>query len=319
MSREFLDAAREGDSVAFGHLVGPYRAELRAHCYRMLGSLDDAEDMVQETLVRAWRSLTRFEDRGSIRPWLYKIATNRCLSLIESRGRRALPTDLAPDTPVTETVWLQPWPSSETDYLARESVELAFVATLQHLGARQRAVLLLREVLDFSAREVADLLETTVASVNSALQRARRTVNENTVGITQQATLRLLGEDTVRELAERYAAAWERGDIEAIVGMLTEDAKYSMPPLPAWYHGRDAIRAFLAEPLSTRWRFLPTRANGQLAFGTYLWHPERAAYVPGGLDLLTLRGSRIAEVVSFLNADFSTFGLPDELGAHHGL
>jgi RNA polymerase sigma-70 factor (TIGR02960 family) len=319
MSQEFLAAAREGDSVAFGHLVSPFRAELRAHCYRMLGSLDDAEDVVQEALVRAWRGLARFEDRGSVRPWLYKIATNRCLSLIESRGRRALPTDLGPETPVTETVWLQPWPSSEAHYLARESVELAFVAALQHLGARQRAVLVLREVLGFSAREVADLLDTTVASVNSALQRARRTVDSLTPESSQQATLHALGEDAVQELAERYTAAWERGDIAAIVAMLTEDAKFSMPPLTEWYQGHEAIGTFLTEPMSTSWRFLPTRANGQLAFGTYMWNAERETYVPGGLDVLTLRGDRIAEVVSFLNADFSFFGLPDELGPRRGL
>jgi RNA polymerase sigma-70 factor (TIGR02960 family) len=319
-----LNAAREGDADAFGHLISPYRVELQAHCYRMLGSVDDAEDVVQETLVRAWRGLTRFEDRGSIRPWLYKIATNRCLTQIENRGRRALPTDLSPGAPLVETAWLQPWPddrldpgSPEARYLARESVEVAFVASLQHLGARQRAVLLLREVLGFSAREVADLLETTVASVNSALQRARKVLD--TRESSQQATMRSLGDDRVRSLAEQYAAAWERGDVEAIVDLLTEDAKYSMPPLPLWYHGRDAIRAFLLDkPLTTRWRFLPARANGQLAFGTYLWDPRQAVYVPAGLDILELRGDRIAEVVSFLTADFTQFGLPSEIRDEFG-
>lgn len=318
-----LTAAREGDSAAFGHLVDPFRAELRAHCYRMLGSLDDAEDTLQEVLLRAWRGLDRFDARGSIRPWLYKIATNRCLTFIERRGRRELPADLGPGAPLAETVWLEPYPDARLDpaplgpearYLARETVELAFVAALQRLGARQRAVLVLREVLEFSAREVAELLETTVASVNSALQRARTALGPHRSEPSQQATLRTLGADAVRELAARYADAWERGDVEAIVGMLTEDATYSMPPLPEWYRGREAIRTFLVDgPLTRRWRFVPARANGQLAFGTYLWDAQRTAYVPGGLDLLILRGGRIAEVVSFLTADFSMFDLPGEI------
>ncbi|MFC7387706.1 sigma-70 family RNA polymerase sigma factor [Sphaerisporangium rhizosphaerae] len=324
---DLLAAAREGDGEAFGRLVGPLREELRAYCYRMLGSVHDADDVVQDTFDRAWRSLGRFEDRGSIRPWLYKIATNRSLTLIERRGRRELPTDLSPHgTSPAEAGWLEPYPDRlmswtadlgpEARVVARESVELAFVAALQHLSASQRAVLLLREVLGYGSGEVAELLETTVAAVNSALQRARKAVAGLLPETTQQQVLSSLSEAARREVARRYVAAWEAGDVNAIVAMLTEDAKYSMPPLTAWYEGHDGIRGFLARTAATRrWRFLPARANAQLAFGTYLWDEDRGVYVAAGLDLLVLRGGRIAEVVSFLGADFSMFDLPAELRA----
>ncbi|MGH3490731.1 MAG: sigma-70 family RNA polymerase sigma factor [Actinopolymorphaceae bacterium] len=322
---ELLAAARAGDDDAFGRLVGPLRGELHAHCYRMLGSAHDADDAVQETLLRAWRQLERFEYRGSFRPWLYKIATNRSLTLIERRGRRELPTDLSPGSaPLAETAWVEPYPGQRLNWAAElgpepravalESMEIAFVAALQHLSPLQRAVLLLRDVLGYAAREVADLLETSVAAVNSALQRARKVLDGLLPDETQRATLDAMDDPTRREVAQRYTTAWEAGDVDAIVAMLTEDAKYSMPPLTEWYEGHDGIRAFLVEgPLRSRWRFLPARANGQLAFGTYMWNDEKAAFFAAGLDLVALRGARIAEVVSFLDADFPAFGLPVEL------
>jgi RNA polymerase sigma-70 factor (TIGR02960 family) len=313
---ELAAAARRGDAGAFEQLVAPYRGELLAHCYRMLGSLHDAEDAVQESLVRAWRSVGHLDDRGFVRAWLYKIATNRCLTAIEQRGRRELPVDVYPGTPATEINWLEPYPgpSPETHYLARESVELAFVAALQHLSAIQRAVLILREVLGFSAAEVAGQLSTSPASVNSALQRARKTIGS--AAPSQQAVLRDLGDEAASAIVSRWSDAWQAGDVDAIVALLADDARYSMPPLPQWYGGRDDIRAFLVHgPLESRWRFRPTTANGQLAFGTYLWDDAAGQYNPGGLDVLTLRGGQVAEVTAFLTADLTRFGLPAAIPA----
>lgn len=286
----------------FDSLVQPLRGELHAHCYRMLGSVHDADDAVQETLLRAWRGLDRFDGRGPIRPWLYRIATNRCLTMIESRGRRELPADLGPDTPVAEVAWLEPYPTVEGEVVARESVGLAFVAAVQQLSGTQRAVLLLRDVLGFPAREVAGLLDTSVAAVNSALQRARAALPV-VAGTPDVET---------RSLADRYIAAWEKRDVDAIVGMLAEDARYSMPPMPEWYAGHAAIRGFLLDgPLGVDWRFLPTSANGQLAFGTYMLKGD--LFVPGGLDVVTVRDGLICEVVSFLDTDLTNFGLPPQL------
>jgi RNA polymerase sigma-70 factor (TIGR02960 family) len=266
---DLLEHARAGDANAFEELVTPYRGELRAHCYRMLGSVHDADDAVQDALVRAWRSLGGFDGRGFVRAWLYKIATNCCLTAIERGHRRELPVDIQSGAPVTEVHWLEPYPelSPEARYLDRESVELAFVAALQHLSAGQRAALILREVLGYSAIETADLLDTSTASVNSALQRARKVMGSS--GASQQTVLRDLGPDGVDQLVSRWADAWQAGDVNAIVAMLAEDARFSMPPLLEWYAGRDEIRAFLVGgPLQSRWRFLPTTANGQIAFGT---------------------------------------------------
>jgi len=314
-----LASARAGDDDAFGRLVEPHRHELQAHCYRMLGSLHDAEDALQESLVRAWTGLGTFDGRGPIRPWLYRIATNRCLTLLDRRARRELPADLRPGAPLAEVAWLEPYPDRflgpEAGVEQRERVELAFVAALQHLSARQRAALVLREVLGFSAAEVADLLGTSVAAVNSGLQRARRVLAERTPVVSQQATLRALGDDTVKELADRYAAAWHAADVDALVAMLAKDATYSMPPRVEWYRGRDEIRAFLLRgPMPYRWRFLPCRANGQLAFGTYVWMDDKGAYSFAALDVVAIDNQQVSDVVSFLSRDlWKEIGLPARL------
>ena len=317
---------------AYDRQVEPYRAELRAHCYRMLGSAQDAEDALQETLLRAWRGLPAFEGRSSLRSWLHTIATNVCLRAIERRPKLFLPADYGPPgdpdddsaRPVVESVWIDPYPDEELGdglaapdavYEQRESVELAFIAALQHLPARQRAVLILRDVLGFSAREVGEALDATPASIDSALQRAHRTVDARLPERSQQATLRSLGDEALRRLVDRFVAAWERADVDAVVAMLADGAVLTMPPAPTWFQGRDAVAAFLARvPLArrTRRRLVPTRANGQPAFGVYRW--ERNAFAPSELIVLTLDGDRIAEITAFLSAEsFERLGLPDVL------
>ena len=320
--RGLLERARSGDESAFGGLVEPHRGELHAHCYRMLGSVHDAEDALQDTLLRAWRGISKFEGRSSLRTWLYTIATNSCLNQIARRPKRVLPIDYGPATdphvgpgdPLVESVWIEPYPDEilgvedgfsapHARYERRESVELAFIAALQHLPATQRAVLILREVLGFSAKEVAEALDTTVASVNSALQRARAAVDERVPEQSQQATLRALGDDSIRDLVDRYVDAWERCDVEAFAAMLAEDATFAMPPLASWYGGREAIAQWAANwPLGGdwRWRAVRTTANGQPALGFYAWNSDDQSYRPFALNVMTLRGTQVSDVTAFI-------------------
>jgi RNA polymerase sigma-70 factor, ECF subfamily len=320
--RQQLEAARGGDEVAYQRLIERYRGELHAHCYRMLGSVHDAEDALQETFLRAWRGLRKFEGRSSLRSWLYTIATNTSLNLIEKRPKRSMPVDLGPAAeptegprdPLVESAWVEPYPdeqlgledgyaSPEARYEQRESVELAFVAALQHLPANQRAALILREVLGYSAKEAAETLDTTTASINSALQRARATVDERLPEQSQQETLRSLGDDRVREIVDEYVDAWQRADVDAVVAMLTEDAAFTMPPMRTWFGGREEIATFLrAYPLSGLWRWKPihVQANGQPALAFYSWDEDEGAYLPFALNVLTLEGGKISEVDAFI-------------------
>ena len=333
MASTATGAATEQD---FRRLVEPHRAELHAHCYRMLGSVHDADDALQDALLRAWRGLPRFEGRSSLRSWLYRIATNTSLDLIARRRKRVLPVDYGPasdphdvsDEPAVESVWVEPYPDGqlavedgfaapEARYERRESVELAFIAAVQHLPATQRAVLLLRDVLGFSTREVAQTLDKTVNSVNGVLRRARTAVDERLPERSQQATLRALGDEGVRDVVEGYMDALDRGDIDAITSMLAEEASWSMPPYTSWYRGQEAVTGFLTTgPFRERWRHLAARANGQPAVGCYLWDGKKRIYVAAVLDVLTLDGARIAEVTGFATPDvFRRFGLPDVLPA----
>ena len=315
-------SAGAADDREFGEMVDPFRRELHAHCYRMLGSVYDADDALQETLLRAWRGMNRFEGRSSLRSWLYTIATNTCLTQIARRPKRVLPLDYgpaadphrAPGAPVVESVWLEPYPDDafgvpdgraapEARYEQREGVELAFVAALQHLAPNQRAVLILREVLGFSAKETGAMLETSVASVNSALQRARAAVEERVPERSQQETLRALGDDDLRQLVDRYVDAWERCDVEAFAAMLVEDATFAMPPLSTWYETREGIAIWArSSPMSGawRWRAVQTRANGQPALGFYNWDEAAAAYLPFALNVISFRADRVSDVTAFI-------------------
>ncbi|MDE3132602.1 MAG: RNA polymerase subunit sigma-70 [Acidobacteriota bacterium] len=338
------------DDRDFTGLVERHRAELHAHCYRMLGSVFDADDALQETLVRAWRGAEGLRQADSARAWLYRIATNVCLTELERRRRRVLPHDFGPPAeastppgePIVEAAWIEPYPDAPlglpagraapaASYEQHEAIELAFVAALQHLAPNQRAVLLLREVLGFSAEEAATLLETTVPSVTSALQRARAAVRERVPARTQQANLRALGDRALGELVERYVSAWERVDVDAFVSLLAEDASFAMPPLRTWYSPRATIDTWArATALSGawRWRAVPTRANAQPALGFYAYDPSTGSHLPFALNVLTLReDGRVSDVTAFIvrapdpaaahGADYSRF--PDRPVDERGL
>ena len=314
---------------AFGELE-QHRRELTAYCYRMLGSPFEAEDAVQDTLLRAWRSLDRFEGRAALRSWLYRIATNVCLDMLNGRERRARPMDLGPSrepvesnlNTLPETTWIQPVPDGlvveEGDpaevAVARESIRLAFVAALQHLPPRQRAVLILCEVLRWKASEVAELLETSVASVNSALQRARATLEASDISADEPQSL----DESDRELLARYVEAFERYDMDALTSLIREDAIQSMPPYDLWLTGRDDIFAWWLGPgIGCRGsRVIPTKAaNGSPAFGQYKPSETGEGYDPWALQVLRLADGRIAELTFFLDTDilFPLFGLPPRL------
>jgi RNA polymerase sigma-70 factor (ECF subfamily) len=319
---EVSERTERSELGSFPDATDGYRRELTAHCYRMTGSIHDAEDLVQETYLRAWKAFDRFEGRSSVRTWLYRIATNVCLTALEGKDRRPLPTGLGapasdPSEPVvsSEISWLEPAP----DPLI-ESIKLAFVAALQHLPARQRAVLILRDVLRWKASEVAVALETSEAAVNSALQRAHAQLAKAEVSRDTVDTTTL--DDDKQAMLDRYVKAFWDKDIDAIVGMLTHDAVWEMPPFTGWYVGAEAIGTLIDTQCPGDIHDMPmvaTTANGQPAFGLYMRQPD-GTFTPFHLQVLTLTGGRVSHVAAFFDpALFETFGLPDRLPADHVL
>ncbi len=333
--RNRLARAQRGDEEAFAQLTGPYRRELQLHCYRILGSLQDAEDLLQETLLAAWGGLEQFEGRSSLRAWLYTIATNRCLNVLRDSGRRPATVAAAapgaaggqPSESFAEVPWLEPYPDAllegiadatpgpEARYEAKESVALAFVSGLQHLAPRQRAVLVLRDVLGFHADEVGEMLGSTPASVNSALQRARSMLESRVPVSRDRLAMPLTGAE--RDLVGRFAEAFERDDVEAMVAMLTDDAVISMPPEPVWRRGGAEIAAFLRERHADRagpWRFVETAANGQPAFAYYLPSADGGGLVRSGLFVVGVRPGGISSITRFRDDGLLTrFDVPERL------
>jgi RNA polymerase sigma-70 factor (TIGR02960 family) len=329
-----LERARAGDDQAFGELTDPYLGELRLHCYRILGSVQDAEDVLQETLLAVWRGLRGFEERSSLRTWLYRIATNRCLNALRASGRRpraapAGPAWLPEPTQRGEPLWVEPYPDvmldgvpdlgagPEARYEAKETIALAFVAAVQHLPPRQRAVLVLRDVLGFHASEVAAMLEVSEASVNSALQRARTTMARSLPGPSRERAP-LPRSARERELAGRFATAFAADDVDGVVALLTDDAWFTMPPVTLEYQGPVAIRAFLREisywRRGRKYRLVPTRANGQPAYGCYVRDGHAVVFRAHGMIVLTLEGDRISAITRFVdNSVLGWFGLPRTL------
>jgi RNA polymerase sigma-70 factor (ECF subfamily) len=335
VSQTTLDRARAGDAHAFRELTDPYRHELQLHCYRILGSLTDAEDMLQETLIAAWQGLDSFAGRASLRAWLYRIATNRCLNALRDAGRRRPPEPVPPFDPPKpsrrgEATWLQPYPDTlleraadsapgpEACYQSRETVELAFIAALQHLPPRQAAVLVLRDVLGYSAVEVAAMLGTGPIAIKGALQRARASLDHHRHALDPDRTP-LPDSPQERDVTQRFADAFTADDIDGVITLLTDDAWLAMPPAPHEYHGPAAIAAFLRA--SSAWRgrrrvrLVPTRANTQPAFGCYLAEADSPIARPIGLLALTLADDRIRAITRFLDEDLPRrFGLPEKLG-----
>jgi RNA polymerase sigma-70 factor (ECF subfamily) len=322
-------AAQAGDRTAFDTLVAPYQRELLAHCYRMLGSYHDAEDLVQETLMRAWEKRATFTSPGSYRAWLYRIATNLCLNVLIRSPRRSLPSSMYPQSDpsrplpkrVVEPIWLEPFPDDlladhesdpEDHAIQSERTTLAFLVALQHLTPTQRAILLLREVLDWEAREVAAWLNLSVVAVNSGLQRARRALPQRHV-LSEAPTV--LPSPQCQSLLQRYVTLWEQADIPGLVGLMREDAWFTMPPIPAWFQGQEEIATLFRTSIFTipkQWRLLPTSANASPAFGLYEWRAQAGVYQLFGLLVLGIVGEQIANIVTFLElSSLSPFALPD--------
>ena len=329
---QLLAQARSGDGDAFAELTGQFRRELQVHCYRILGSAADAEDMLQETMMAAWRGLDRFQERSSLRAWMHAIATNKCLNHLRASRDAPLPAPSVPlpePTRSGEPLWLEPYPDvllgdlpdaapgPEARYEARESVSLAFVTALQHLPPRQRAVLVLRDVLGFRAAEAADMLSCTVDAANNLLRRARVTMADQLPpGGRDQAPLP--GSVREQQVTARFADAFERGDVAAVVALLTDDALLTMPPLPFEYQGRDVVGEFLYAVSfrqgTRRSRLVPTRSNGQPAFGRYLRDPHTPVSHAHGMLVLTIAGDRVRVITGFTdNSVLARFGLPRTL------
>ena len=324
------------DQHKFGRLAEAHRRELRVHCYRMLGSVQEAEEMVQETLWRAWNRRDTFAGRAPFRAWLYKIATNACLDELRKKPRRGLPVSRGgasrPDLPIPaalqEPVWLEPYPydlpapeenNPEARYTQSESIRLAFMAALHLLPPRQRAVLILRDVLGWSADETASALGQTVTAVKSALYRARTTLAEHRPTLRQEDLPARVSDEALRTLLERYVRAWEAADVDGLVALLREDSTFSMPPTPSWYRGREAIGALVARTIFSgqaagRWRLLPARANDQPAFGLYRVDEGSSAYLAYGIQVLLVAGGQVLDVTTFRRPELAPFfGLPERL------
>ncbi len=330
---DLIERAQAGDGDAFRELTEPHRRELQVHCYRMLGSLQDAEDALQDTLLAAWQGIGTFEERALLRTWLYRIATNRCLNMLRSATRRsAKEWDIAgiePPEPtrLNEVVWLEPYPDAllagainvplgpEARYEQTETISLAFITALQVLPARQRAVLILRDVLGYPASQVADMLDATVESVNSALKRARATLQGRVPPSAEREPPPAPNSLAEKELVAKFVRAYESGNVDALVALLTADVRIAMPPIPLEYHGRDAVARFYESVIRRRrpYDLVATRANGQLAFGSYLRTPTGGIRHGAGLLVLTLTGDRICAVTRFDNSVLPWFGLPQSL------
>jgi RNA polymerase sigma-70 factor (ECF subfamily) len=332
MTADLISKARAGDGDAFRELTEPYRRELQVHCYRMLGSFADAEDALQETLLAAWQGLAGFEGRASLRTWLYRIATNRCLNARRSASRRPakewdIPGVEPPEpTRLGEVVWLEPFPGTllagainvppgpEARYEQTESISLAFVTALQVLPPRQLAVLILRDVLGFHASEVAGMLDSTVESVTSALKRARASMERRPLPAAGAAPAPAVGSPAEDAIVAKFVRAWESADLDALVALLTDDVFMSMPPMPLEYEGRDLVARFCGGLFGAGRRFdlVPTRANGQPAFGAYVRTRDGVSH-GAGLYVLTLAGDRICAMTRFENSVLPWFGLPRSL------